>query len=357
MNKKEFFESKSPLTIAYVSTRDLPNVTESDAKIIDIVNIAFAHVVEDACVWEEGGPAAREALDRLVELNPDIKFVISVGGWSAGGFSEAAETEEGRKTFARTAAALVKEFDLHGVDIDWEYPGSSMGGIKSSPNDKENFTLYLQEIRNSLDALSEETGNEYSLSIATGGDAYFIRNTEMDKVAAILDYVQIMTYDLRGGYTHATGHHTNLFTPLNDFNNVSVQSAVEDFNAAGVPKEKMVIGAAFYSRLWKGVPAGTEGFDFGYNQMAETQGGYGPSYDDLVDNWIEKNGFVRYWDDVAKAPWLYDGETFVSYDDPESIAEKVKYLKEEGLLGIMYWEYALASKYSLTQAIEDAMNS
>ena len=195
------------------------------------------------------------------------------------------------------------------------------------------------------------------LTIAGGGDAYFCRNTQMDKVASICDYVQIMTYDLRGGYSHATGHHTNLFTPQTDFYDVSVKTGVEAYLAAGVPREKLVIGAAFYSRLWKGVPEA----DHGYNQYAESVGGYGPSYDDLVDDYIGPggegmNGYTRYWDESAEATWLYNGDEFISYDDPESVRKKVSYLKAEGLLGIMYWEYRLASKHSLTQVLREAID-
>lgn len=335
-----------PVLIGYVSTRDLPIVTESDAKALDAINIAFAHVVDGACVWKAEG--ADEAIARLRQINPDLKFILSVGGWSAGGFSEAAATEEGRVYFAETAREVVVKHDLDGLDIDWEYPCISMAGIKASPDDKVNFTLYLQAIRDELDRID---GPRKLLSIAAGGDAYFCRNTEMDKVSEILDYVQIMTYDLRGGYSHATGHHTNLYTPRFDYYDVSAKTGVDAFVAAGVPKEKIIIGAAFYSRYWQGVP----NVDNGYLQYAETVGQSGQSYDKLVDEYIDHGEWVRHWDDSAKAPWLFNGRDFISYDDPESLQAKVEYLKEEGLMGIMYWEYGLAVKHSLTQVLRDAI--
>lgn len=338
---------RKPMLIGYVGTGDLEIVTDQDARALDAINIAFGHVRDGLCVWESGG-ADRE-MTRLRALNPDLKFILSVGGWGSGGFSEAAATAQGRAKFAVSARELLERHDLDGIDIDWEYPCFSMAEIEASPDDKENFTLYLAAIRDELDKVP---GRHRILSIAAGGDAYFCRNTEMDKVSEILDYVQIMTYDLRGGYTHATGHHTNLFTPRFDFYDVSVEVAVEAFGNAGVPKEKMIIGAAFYSRWWQGVPDA----DNGYAQYAKTVGQYGPTYDEIVENYLGQGDWVRHWDDSAKAPWLFNGEEFISYDDPESIRHKVDYLKGEGLLGIMYWEYGLGYKHSLTAVLREELD-
>ena len=91
-------------------------------------------------------------------------------------------------------------------------------------------------------------------------------------------------------------------------------------------------------------------------QMAGTTGGYGPAYGDLKENYINKNGFVRYWDDEAKAPWLFDGETFLSYDDEESIECKADYVNREGLLGAMYWEYGLDTTFTLTGCLRRALD-
>lgn len=338
---------KKPVLLGYVNTENLKIVTEKDAKALDLINIAFAHVINGECVWESSDAADNMA--RLRAINPDLKFILSVGGWSAGGFSEAASTEEGRAAFAMTATRLVDDYQLDGIDIDWEYPCISMAGIKASPDDKVNFTRYLQAIRDELDKLE---GGRKMLSIAAGGDAYFCRNTEMDKVAKILDYVQVMTYDLRGGYTHATGHHTNLYTPRFDFYDISVKTAVDAFVGAGVPKEKIIIGAAFYSRYWQWVPD----VDSGYNQYAGTVGQGGQSYDKLVDEYIGQANWQRHWDETAKAPWLFNGDSFISYDDPESLKYKVDYLKNEGLMGIMYWEYSHAVKHSLTQVLREAID-
>lgn len=324
--------------IGYVGTADLAHVTEADAKNLDIINIAFGHVIEGDVVWKN--QTAKEDLARLKSINPEIKFVLSIGGWGAGGFSEAAFTEEGRKNFSKTAIDIVLEYGLDGLDLDWEYPSYTVAGIGGCKEDKQNFTLLLKQIREDLDKIN----TSYMLTIAAGGGAYYLKGVEMHEVIKYLDYVQLMTYDLRGGFQTLTGHHTNLYAPELDLFAASTDEAVCDFMAAGVPAEKIVIGVAFYSRMWKGVP----NVDNGYLQMAETVGTYGPSYGGLVEGYINKNGFVRHWDDVCKAPYLFNGDTFISYDDEESITHKMKYMHEKGLLGAMYWEYGTDETRTLT---------
>lgn len=159
----------------------------------------------------------------------------------------------------------------------------------------------------------------------------------MGEVHPLLDFIQLMTYDMRGGFQVLTGHHTNLFTPPGDLFRISADASARLFEAAGVPREKLVLGAAFYSRLWRGVPDRQQGL----HQMAATTGGYGPDFTELDEAYIGKNGFERYWDEDAQAPYLFDGQTFISYDDEQSIAAKCAYIAERGLGGLMFWEYGL----------------
>lgn len=333
--------------IGYVNTKDLKGVTEEDAKSLDIINIAFGNVVEGKVVWE--AQDAKQALERIRQINADMKVLLSVGGWSSGGFSEAAATPKSREIFIETAIDIMKEFELDGLDLDWEYPSYTMAGIKGCKADKENFTALLRELREAFDKLDSKY---YMLTIAAGGGDFYLKGVEIEKIVRYLDYIQLMTYDLRGGFQVLTGHHTNLYSPDIDLFNWSVDNAVEVFSAAGASLDKLVIGVAFYSRMWKGVPD----VDHGYVQMAETVGSYGPSYGQLVSDYVDKNGFRRYWDDIAKAPWLFNGDTFISYDDKESIGHKIQYMKDKGLYGVMYWEYCCDETYTLTHWMGDLIN-
>ena len=200
--------------------------------------------------------------------------------------------------------------------------------------------------------MDKELGKDKMLTIAAGAGEYFINSTNMREVEKYLDYVQLMTYDLRGGYHIITGHHTNLLDDKKDILQASAKKAAVCFENAGVPREKLILGAAYYSRMWKGVPERENGL----HQMAETTGGYGPSYGELVKDYINQNGYKRYFDEEARAPWLYNGDTFISYDDEESCSEKAEYVVKNGLGGIMFWEYRLDETRTLTEVMRKALD-
>ena len=330
------------LLIGYVVDRALPGVTAEDAGKLTHINLAFG-VIRDGLLSMEKMNHMDE-LPRIRALNPNLKIVLSVGGWGAGGFSLMSRTQEGREAFAASCLKVVEEYGLDGIDIDWEYPCNDSAGIDCDPSDKENFTLLLQALRRAL-------GEKRIVSIAAGAGSYFIRDTHMDQVAQVCDYVQLMTYDLRSGFQKEAGHHTCLFTSPGDRLDGSVRSSVEAFLAAGVPREKTVIGAAFYSRRWDGVPD----VNHGLFQPAATVGQYGPGYAELAEKYIGKNGFTRYWDEDAQAPFLFNGQSLISYDDPQSVRLKCEYLKKEGLLGIMYWEHGSDPSRALLCAMYDAL--
>ena len=316
----------------YVYGGRLRDVTDIAAKQLNVINLAFGHCVDSRLEFD---CSCADNVTRLREVNPELKILVSVGGWGAGGFSPMAATEANRSRFAESAVDIFRRARLDGIDIDWEYPCDSSAGIESSPDDKVNFTLMLKALRDALDKEKTPSGQRPMLTIAAGAGEYFINDTEMDKVAELLDYVSLMTYDMRGSWSHRSGHHTNLYKPCDD-DPASVEHAVEIFHAAGVPLDKIVIGSAFYSRKWENVADKNHG----YMQPCESTGGFGPSFSDLYENYIDKNGYVRYWDDVACAPYLYNGSTFISYDDEQSVAAKCEYVKAKSLRGIMYWEHS-----------------
>jgi len=337
--------------IGYVGDRALPGMTAGEVRKLTHMNIAFGHVRDDAIAIDH--LAHLDELGRLKREHPGLKVLLSVGGWSAGGFSEAASTEAGRRRMAESAIDILGRHPFDGIDLDWEYPCYAEAGIAATPEDKRNFTLLLREMREALDRKAESDGRPYMLTIAAGADQYYIDGTEMDQVQRYLDYVQLMTYDMRGGFQTLTGHHTNLYTPTGDLFRISVDASVRLFEKAGVPREKLAIGAAFYSRMWKDVP----NVNRGLHQMTAGSGGYGPDFSELAADYIGKNGFVRYWDDEAKAPYLFDGNTFITYDDEESLRHKCEYVLREGLVGVMFWEYKCDATGRLLDEIHRSLGS
>lgn len=228
---------------------------------------------------------------------------------------------------------------MDGIDIDWEYPCTDRAGVCIDPREKAYFTLLLAALRDKL--------GSRSLSIAAGAGEYFTQNTEMDKVAQIVDYVQIMAYDMRGGFTHQVGHHAALRASRGDPSGLNTVEMVGLFHRAGVPLGKLVIGAAFYSRMWSGVKSR----DSGLLQPAEIVGEYGPTYSDITPAFICQGGYQKLWDVDAQAAYLWNGETFISYESPEAIALKCRYVKEAGLAGVMYWEHGCDRTRELVRVI------
>ncbi|MHA0856156.1 glycoside hydrolase family 18 protein [Paenibacillus sp. CMAA1364] len=333
------------IVAGYVVDAKLPDLTQEDLKKLTHLNVAFGHVHNHEIRTDH--MQHMEVLQQIKHGHPELNIILSVGGWSAGGFSEAASTDFGRNAMANSALRALNEYPFDGIDLDWEYPCYGEAGIGASPDDKQNFTLLLRKMREALDRKGTQDGRHYLLTIAAGADQYYVDGTEMDQVQQYLDFIQLMTYDMRGGFQTLTGHHTNLHTPTGDLFRISTEASVNIFMRAGVPREKIVIGVAFYSRKWQQVPD----INHGLHQMAGTTGGYGPDYTELDANYINKNGYTRHWDDEAKSPYLFDGSTFISYEDEESIQHKCKYVLDHRLAGAMFWEYGCDETHRLLDAM------
>ena len=325
------------------------NITDADFDRLTHINVAFGRVMEDQEIDTQVVGDAEKLIEKLHagRKGRDVKIVLSL----IGEFSKAAETEENRIRLAEACVRVIKRLNLDGIDFDWEFPCVPSNGLQASPNDKENFTALCKTVREVLDANQPE-GVHWLFTIAAAGDKFYIDFTEMDKVEQYLDYVCLMTYDLKCGFHAITGHHTNLYLSTGDIIRSSCDTAIKDFVKAGVPAEKLLIGAAFYTRMWENIPNRCNG----YLQLAKTGGGYGPDYTTLVSDYIDKNGYTRYWDDEAKAPYLFNGSTFMSYDDEQSITEKCKYIKDNNVGGIFYWQHSYDLTGNLLRVMDENLN-
>src|SRR6058998_3900200 len=170
--------------VAYVHRR--ADMYRIGAEKLTHINYAFGLVNENGeVVLSREAPAHFSQLQALKAKNPRLKVILSVGGWGADNFSDAAFNRTTREKFAASAIALIKRYALDGLDLDWEYPGQPGPGIKYREEDKEDFTLLLKTLRQQLDALSDERGrtgsDRYTLTIATAGGPYF-EHTEMERL-------------------------------------------------------------------------------------------------------------------------------------------------------------------------------
>jgi chitinase len=266
----------------------------------------------------------------LKKRNPRLKIIISLGGWTGCmTCSEIFSKDESRKVFASSVKHLLNYFHADGIDMDWEYPAiKGPPGHPFSLNDKDNFTALIQTLRDSL-------GNEKEISFAAGGfTSYINESIDWKKVTPLVDRINVMTYDLITGYDTVTGHHTALYSEKKQ--KESCDNAVRMLKSKGVPKNKLLIGAAFYARIWENVAVTNDGL-YGNGKFLR-----GVSYRNFGTVLAKDSGFVYHWDKKAYAPYFYNAKKkwFVTYDDSVSIVAKTKYAIKKKLNGIMFWQLA-----------------
>jgi len=271
------------------------------------------------------------AITKLVALkktNPKLKIILSLGGWGGCKTCSAVfNTETGRREFAQSVLKLFKDFNVDGLDLDWEYPAiESLPGHQFMPEDRPNFTYLIKILR-------ETVGPDYELSFAAGGFRDFLAHSvEWSKVMPLVNYVNMMTYDLVNGNSKITGHLTSLYSTPEQ--SESTDNAIMYLDSIGVPMQKVVIGLAFYARLFNGV----QSVNNGLYQKGKFCGYV--NFKDTEKELSAEAGFQQYWDYKAKAPYAYNSatKTFATFDNLRSVYEKATYAKARNLGGVMFWE-------------------
>lgn len=334
---------------------------------------SFTEVIDNrmAFVNSSSGEKLHQVVDQK-KRNKDLRVMIACGGWGgSGGFSDMASTPENRDIFVRSTIDFINEYRLDGLDIDWEYPGLPGDNNPYRPEDRENFTALMKELRVAMD----NTGKDMTLTFAAAGWERFFDHVDLTEVMKYADYMNIMTYDYATGGSAFTAHHTNLGNAtLEEIEGTPYYKSIEDgllesgegatgFTPRGTDAivqycldlgadpGQLVIGAAFYGRAWKGVPPQNNG-------LYQPNRGVFPgrtAYAGIRENYEDKNGFTRYWDTVARAPYLYNvaDSIFISYDDTVSVRLKTEFAIENRLGGIMFWQLGgdTMEDYGLLDAI------
>jgi chitinase len=304
-----------------------------------------------ADTWDQPLRGNWNQLKQLKAKYPNIKVLISLGGWTwSRGFASAARPEN-RVAFVTSCVnayirgnlpvtdgaggtgAAAGVFD--GIDIDWEYPnacGIACGGAE----DRANFTGLLAEFRRQLNLVRPGL----LLTIAPGAGVDKIAATDPGQYHQYLDFINVMTYDFHGAFEPRTNHHSALFASPNDPSTGNVKfynsnDAIEAFLARGVPASKLNLGIGFYGRGWTNVPNVNNGL---YQTGSAAPGTYESGIEDYKV--LKDRPGTIYTDANARATWKYDGNTFWSYDTPAMITEKMNYVKVQNLGGAFFWEFS-----------------
>ncbi|MBR1489850.1 MAG: glycoside hydrolase [Bacteroidales bacterium] len=319
---------QTPVVLAYFTeyTETLPEVT-----LLTHINYAHGRFAnpktgDGGIVITESKKAPISSVVALKSKNPKLKVMLMIGGWGghADGFSEMAKSDAKRTAFCQSVKSLLDKHKLDGVDIDWEYPTVSADNETGcDPMDTQNFNLVLQELRETL-------GTSKIISFASSSSGKYV---DWKTAIKYIDYVNVMTYDMGAA---PNGHNSPLHKSSR-FTHRSWDEAVDAHVKAGVPKDRQVMGVPFYGKAEKNPAEGTKIFEYSvkYNEIP-----------DILNKGLYKGkplarAVRRQWDPVAMVPFLVDdtGKNVLSYDDPESVEAKGTYVKANGHLGAMFWEY------------------
>jgi len=318
--------------------------TDMDANLCTHIVYSFIEIGtnNELKLREWNGATLISQLVALKQQNPSLTVTAAVGGWNFGTtrFTAVVENQAIMQHFATTATKFLRKYNLDGLDMDWEYPGS-----RGSPaEDKEKFTTLLQILKSTFEEEARVSGKEQLLLTAAvaAGDATIESAYEIEQICQTLDLVHLMAYDFHGGSWEAfTGHNAplkgNTATP--DTANFNLESATDIWFEGGCTPEKMVLGIPTYGRTYTLVDPIN---DNGYNATASGPGEAG--------TFTREEGFLAYyeicplipngqviWNDDVAAPALVYGDQWISYDDVASVTIKAQYALDRGYGGAMVW--------------------
>jgi len=313
---------------------------------------AFSTIEAGRCTVGAEAPSNFAALAELKKAHPHLRTLISIGGWGAGGFSDAALTEASRKRLVDSCMALFFEkyagsFD--GVDIDWEFPVS--GGpseLAHRPQDRANMTKLAQAFRVALDARGRKRGQPMLLTAAlaagrlqTDGPYDPAASYDLPALAKVFDFINLMSYDMGTGFSAVSTFNAPLHEvpadplapELRRWNNMA--GAVQYYREHGVPADKLVLGVPFYGRGFKVTGDAPDGLYQPYSAPADAG-----DWRVIKARYLDQPGWTKHWQPQAQSPWLYNAgkKIFISYEDPRSIGLRAQFAREQGLAGVFMWE-------------------
>lgn len=283
----------------------------------------------------------------LFELSKEnnTKLMASIGGWSmCKHFPEMAADPAKRKRFIEDCKILIR-MGFDGIDLDWEYPGPFAGmNFTGSQSDFVNFEKLVEELR-------AELGENRLITSCFSTVPQKLQGFNWGKLNGLMDFYNIMSYDMHGGWSTKAGHNSPLY-PYDgeEEGTLSWETTRQALTNSGIQMSKVNMGMPFYGRAV--VTQGNAALHTplvkrsmtiqpdGAIESAADYDNFGQFDGTPFFSYIDKNtaGWTRHWDDQAKVPYKTNGNYFISYDDQESIRLKAEYIKDNNLAGAIVWQ-------------------
>lgn len=283
----------------------------------------------------------------LMELchDNDVDLMASIGGWSMSKhFPEVAADPVKRAKFVQDCVTLI-DMGFDGIDIDWEFPGPFSGmNFVGTNADYTNFAILMEDIRAAI-------GPDKLITAAFNTSPSKLSGFDWARISQSMDYFNIMSYDMHGGWSDLAGHNSPLYPSPGAFaGNESWDTTFTYLQSQGVNPAQINMGVGFYGR---GVntdgPASLNAPTVKVPKNIQPDGpvmtagdfdNWGPFDATPFYNFIEDNkaGWTYQWDDTAKVPYLTNGDHFVSYDNIQSMELKADYVKSNNIGGVIVWQ-------------------
>lgn len=329
--------------------------TESDIdgdKLTDLI-LSFAevndedHISLDTEDVEDYYPVVKKLLNKY----PNLRVSVAIGGASDGvnDFKIMVSDTEKRAAFVDNVKALLEgNTDIHGIDIDWEYPGKGFGSNQTAERAEEfdNYISLMSELKTMMTNLGKTNGIAYRLTTALPADnRYIMQNSS--RIQEVCDGLNLMMYDYKGSWSHETGHNA----PLNE-----IEADINTYISNGASPEKIILGIPFYGQRWDEVEEENGNHGLG-SALTKTYKDCGIEYTKITPL-LDDPAYVKYWDESAKSPYLYNAsdKIFISYTDADAISYSTKMARDLKLGGVMTWEYGQDMTGTLLSAMYEGIN-